>query len=147
MIEKNLKYVILILLVAVLLSASACIDLKTLKTEEKVVHVTATIEENEIPHITNVDVSTHTINLLRYPKDVPPNFPGVYVLVIYAGNRVNYWTSVPYTGSGTYEITTGLRFVPADGSEVRVIVTVNDEMGERIAMNTMNVVIGKNTTK
>jgi len=57
-------------------------------------------------------------------------------LIIYKNNRVNYWTYVPYTGPGTYELTTGLRFIPADEEEARVIVTVNDDMGDRIAMNT-----------
>jgi hypothetical protein len=65
----------------------------------------------------------------------------VYVHVIYTSHRIDYWTSVPYTGPGNYEITVGLRAVPPDGSDVRVIVTVNNEDGDRIAMNTTNIVI------
>ena len=48
---------------------------------------------------------------------------------------------MPYTGPGTYELTSGLRFIPDDGEEARVIVTVNDETGERIAMNTTTVIM------
>ena len=101
----------------------------------------AEIIENNIPEITNVETNSILIDELKYPKDVPPNFPGVYVLVIYKSGRINYWTSVPYTGPGTYEITTGLRAIPADGEDARVIVTVNDETGDRIAMNTTTVTI------
>jgi len=120
-----------ILLIALVISAtSGCMESK------KVVNIKATIIENDLPLITDIETSTELIHALKYPQDIPPNFPGVYVLIIYNNNRVNYWTSVPYTGPGTYELTTGLRFIPADGEEARVIVTVNDDMGDRIAMNT-----------
>lgn len=119
----------------VLLFTSGCLESK------KAVTIKAEILENDVPQITNVETNTVLINELKYPKDIPPNFPGVYVLVIHKSNRINYWTSVPYTGPGTYEITTGLRFIPDDGEEARVIVTVNDEMGDRIAMNTTVVTI------
>jgi glycosyltransferase A (GT-A) superfamily protein (DUF2064 family) len=108
---------------------------------KKVVKIKATIIENDTPQITNVEANSELIDVLKYPKDIPPNFPGVYVLVIHKSNRINYWTSVPYTGPGTYELTTGLRFIPADGEDARVIVTVNNEMGDRIAMNTTTVTI------
>lgn len=140
---KNvIKYAVVVLLMAVLIAAFAHGYLKT----EKVVTVSATIEEvtvgeNEVPHVTAISAGVDRINLLKYPKDIPANFPGVYVLMVHEGHRINYWTSVPYTGSGTYNLTVGMGSVPIDGSEVRVIVTVNDEMGERIAMNTTNVVI------
>ncbi|MCD6207385.1 MAG: hypothetical protein J7J06_05255 [Methanosarcinales archaeon] len=112
----------------------------------KVVKVTATIEEvtvgeHKIPDITDVDAGADRIRLISYPKDVPPNFPGVYVHVICASNRIEHWTSVPYTGPGTYNITAGLRFIPSDGTKVRVIVAVTDEKGNRIAMNTTDTVI------
>lgn len=138
---KYLKYIVFILLVVVTL----VLFTHGLKTE-KVVMVAATIEEvavegGEVPQITDINVSTDRVNLLRYPKDVPPNFPGVWVLVVYSGNRINYWTSVPYTGSGTYEITTGLGSVPPDGSEVYIVVNVDNDSGVRIARNTTNAII------
>jgi hypothetical protein len=120
-----------IFIITIFLSTSGCLESK------KVIKINATIAENEFIEITDVDASSVSIEALRYPKDIPPNFPGVYVLVIYANNRISYWTSVPYTGPGTYEITTGLRFIPKDGENVKAIITVNDEMGNRIAMKTV----------
>ena len=128
------KIFIIIFITTVLLSTSGCLESK------KVVKIKATIVDNDPPLITNVEANSELIEALKYPKDIPPNFPGVYVLIIYNSNRLNYWTSVPYTGSGTYEITTGLRFIPEDGEEARAIVTVNDEMGNRIALNTTTVI-------
>lgn len=126
---------IILLITLVLLSTSGCMESK------KVVKIKATIIENDTPQITNVEANSELIDVLKYPKDIPPNLPGVYVLVIHKSNRINYWTSVPYTGPGTYELTSGLRFIPADGEDARVIVTVNDETGDRIAMNTTTVTI------
>ena len=143
MIKKNLKYVILVLLIAVMLVTFTHGYLKT----GKVVKVTATVEEatvggHTIPHVTDINAGADRIKLIRYPtKDLPPNFPGVYVHVICASNRIEHWTSVPYTGPGTYNITAGLRFMPPDGTKVRVIVAVTDEKGNRIAMNTTDAVI------
>ena len=124
-----------VIITLILLSASGCLESK------KVVKIKATIIENDIPQITEVESRSELIGALKYPKDVPPNFPGVYVLIIYKSGRINYWTSVPYTGPGTYELTSGLSFIPDDGEEARVIVTVNDDMGNRIAMNTTVVTI------
>lgn len=124
-----------ILIILVLLSTSGCLESK------KAITINAVIEENDVPLITSVVAKTESISALKYPTDIPPNFPGVYVLVIYNNNRVNYWTSIPYTGPGSYEITTGLRFDINEGENARVIVTVNDEMGDRIAINTSTVVI------
>ena len=133
--QKQLfKIFFIIFITIVLLSTSGCLESK------KVVKIKATIVDNNAPLITNVEANSELIEALKYPKDIPPNFPGVYVLIIYNNNRLNYWTSVPYTGPGTYEITTGLRFIPADGEEARAIVTVNDEMGNRIALNTTTVI-------
>jgi len=131
---KITKNMLTFMLIALLLSAtSGCLESK------KVVNIKATITENDIPVITTVDASTELIDALKSPKDIEPNFPGVYVLIIYENNRINYWTSVPYTGPGDYELTSGLRFIPNDGEEARVIVTVNDDMGDRIAMSTTTV--------
>ena len=127
------KIFTIFLITSILLFSAGCLESK------KVVQIKAEIIEDNGPQFTNVEANTELIEALKYPKDIPPNLPGVYVLVIYANNRINYWTSVPYTGPGTYEITTGLRFFPADGEEARVIVTVNDETGDRIAMSTVQV--------
>ena len=124
-----------VIITLILLSASGCLESK------KVVTIKAEIVENDIPQITNVEANSELIEALKYPKDIQPNFPGVYVLVIYKNNRINYWTSVPYTGPGTYELNCGLKFIPDDGEEARVIVTVNDETGERITMNTTTVIM------
>jgi len=131
--KQLFKFFFIIIIAIVLLSTSGCLESK------KVIKIKATIVDNNVPLITNVDANSELIEALKYPKDIPPNFPGVYVLIIYNNNRLNYWTSVPYTGPGTYEITTGLRFIPPDGEEARAIVTVNDEMGNRIALNTTTV--------
>ncbi len=132
--KQLFKIFFILFITIVLLSTSGCLESK------KVVKIKATIVDNNVPLITNVEANSELIEALKYPKDIPPNFPGVYVLIIYNSNRLNYWTSVPYTGPGTYEITTGLRFIPADGEEARAIVTVNDEMGNRIALNTTTVI-------
>ena len=133
-VESIFKIFTIFLIISLLLFSSGCLESK------KVVKIKTEIIEDNGPQITDVEANTELMEALKYPKDIPPNLPGVYVLVIYANNRINYWTSVPYTGPGTYEMTTGLRFFPADGEEARVIVTVNDEMGDRIAMSTAKVI-------
>ncbi|MCK4652382.1 MAG: hypothetical protein KAT13_04790, partial [Methanosarcinales archaeon] len=80
-----------------------CTDAGDVFKTKKAVQVSATIDEvplgdGMIPQITSVDASTREINLLKYPKDVPPNLPGMYVHVIYTSHRIDYWSSVPYTG-------------------------------------------------
>ena len=130
-----LKVLLIIIIILVLLSTSGCMESK------KAITIKATIEENEVPLITSVESKIESIPALKYPKDIQPNFPGVYVLIISGNNRVNYWTSIPYTGSGIYEMTTGLRFDINEGETARVIVTVNDENGDRIAINTSTIII------
>ncbi|HIE32369.1 MAG TPA: hypothetical protein EYP67_08370 [Methanosarcinales archaeon] len=145
---KGLKHAIFVVSLVMLLSVSVhgCMNAGDIFKTKKVVRVSATIDEvplgeDTIPQITAVDAGVGEISLLKYPKDIPPNLPGVYVHVIYTNHRIDYWTSVPYTGPGDYEITVGLRALPPDGSEVRVIIAVNNEDGDRIAMNTTNIVI------
>jgi hypothetical protein len=134
--ENNiLKIFTSLLIILVLLSTSGCMESK------KAITIKATIEENEAPLITSLEAKIESIPALKYPKDIKPNFPGVYVLIISGNNRVNYWTSIPYTGPGIYEITTGLRFDINEGETARVIVTVNDESGDRVAINTSTIII------
>lgn len=148
MTEKGLRHAAFVVSLIMLLAVSmhGCLDVGDAFKTKKAVQVSATIDEvplegGMIPQITTIDASTCEINLLKYPKDVPTNLPGMYVHVIYTSNRIDYWSSVPYTGPGDYEITVGLSTVPPDGSDVRVIVTVNNEGGDRIAVNTTNIVI------
>ncbi|RZN43522.1 MAG: hypothetical protein EF813_00485 [Methanosarcinales archaeon] len=134
----------LIMLFAV--STHGCLDVGDAFKTKKVVQVNARIgevprEDGVIPKIMIIDATTREINLLKYPKDIPTNLPGMYVHVIHTSHRIDYWSSVPYTGPGDYEITVGLRTLPPEGSDVRVIVTVNNEDGDRIAVNETKIVI------
>ncbi|MCK5109703.1 MAG: hypothetical protein KAR25_08425 [Methanosarcinales archaeon] len=148
MTEKGLRHTAFVVSLIMLLAVSmhGCLDVGDVFKTKKAVQVSATIDEvslgdGTVPQIRTINASTREISLLKYPKDVPTNLPGMYVHVIYTSHRIDYWSSIPYTGPGDYEITVGLRAVPPEGSDVRVIVTVNNEDGDRIAVNETSIVI------
>ena len=145
---KGLRHTVFVVSLIMLLAVSThgCLDVGDVFKTKKAVQVNATIgevprEDGVVPKIMIINATTREINLLKYPKDIPTNLPGMYVHVIHTSHRIDYWSSVPYTGPGNYEITVGLRTVPPEGSDVRVIVTVNNEDGDRIAVNETKIVI------
>ena len=127
---RLLKLLSLMLIIVLVVGSSGCLTTPTISVR------TTIGEEGEIPTVESIEVEQGVVDALREPKNHPPSMPGVYVLVIKERmGAINYWTSVPYVGPGTYELTAGFRTAPNPGDNLRVLVQVVDEQGDAIARN------------
>ncbi len=82
------------------------------------------------------DVTAHLelVSKLALPKGTLLITPGVTVVVIQNMQMIGEWTSVPYNGTGVYNITVGLTKYPEPGETVRVIARVVDSQSQNIAV-------------
>lgn len=80
------------------------------------------------------------VNKISQPKGTQLITPGVTVIVIQNMEIIGEWTSVPYSGTGIYNLTVGLIKNPNPGDTVRVLARVMNAQSQNIA------VVGKEIT-
>ncbi len=82
------------------------------------------------------DVTAHleSIKKLSEPKGTLLVTPGVTVTVIQNMQIIGEWTSVPYNGSGVYNLTVGLTKYPKSGDTISVVARLMDEKSQNIAV-------------
>ena len=135
----EMKIKILLVLILLIVSISGCLDRPTFGAVP-VLHVKVEIgRTTDMPIIENVKVEQGRIAALQQVgRDLPASFPGVHVYIFKGALPLNYWTSMPYEGPGTYELTAEFKSVPAPGDGLRIFVKVVDNAGETIAHNYLN---------
>lgn len=121
----------IIILSLLLFSTSAC-----LQTSVPVIEADIMVEfVDERPVITSINLSSSEMNVLLAPKGTDVGFPSVNGQTITNFEKVGYWAAVPYEGAGEYHLTLGFRreALPEELDHIKVVITVNDEMGKPIA--------------
>lgn len=114
---------IVALLILMISTFSGCIE-----TQAAAADVTVIMEEDYL----RVNMTPLMVNKISQPRDYVPAAPGLFVYVL-AKNKtaVNYewlsrWSSVEFTGAGTYNMRIGLWRMPRDNEDVKIIVQVVD---------------------
>lgn len=90
--------------------------------------------EGDLNNATIGDITAHlqSVNKISEPKSNLLITPGVTVVVLQDMQMIGEWTSVPYNGSGNYNLTVGLTKNPKPGDIVRVVVRVLNERSENM---------------
>jgi hypothetical protein len=86
-------------------------------------------EINHVPTIDNMTAYLVPVSKISEPKGTQMFLPGVTVKIIQNGEDISDWTSVPYTGNGTYKIPVGLWKYPKKGEFVVISVILVDPVG------------------
>ncbi len=82
--------------------------------------------------IEDVNANLQSVSKISEPKSNLLIIPGVTVVILQNMQMIGEWTSVPYSGSGTYNLTVGLTKNPKPGDTVRVVVRVLNEKSENM---------------
>ncbi len=90
--------------------------------------------KGDLNNTTIGDITAHlqSVSKISEPKSNLLITPGVTVVVLQNMQMIGEWTSVPYNGSGSYNLTVGLTKNPRPGDTVRVIVRVLNARSENI---------------
>jgi hypothetical protein len=92
------------------------------------------VVKGDLNNATIGDITTHlqSVNKISEPKSNLLITPGVTVVVLQDMQMIGEWTSVPYNGSGVYNLAVGLTKNPKPGDTIRVIVRIMNEKSENI---------------
>ncbi|MDD5474659.1 MAG: hypothetical protein PHU34_11025 [Candidatus Methanoperedens sp.] len=108
-----------------------------LKTE---IRINGSVRGNEtVAEIENINAHFEPYSKIGLPKMSGLDAPGVMVVAIHKTQMIGQWTSVPYKGTGIYNITIGLTTNPNPGDIVRVDVRVVDKKGNNLAIQNKEV--------
>ncbi len=88
----------------------------------------------DLNNATIEDITAHlqSVSKIGEPKSNLLITPGVTVVVLQNMQMIGEWTSVPYNGSGTYNLTVGLINNPKPGDTVKVVVRVLNKNSENM---------------
>jgi hypothetical protein len=108
-----------------------------LKTE---IRINGSLRGNEtVAEIENITAHFEPYSKISVPTMTGLDAPSVMVVVIHKSRMIGQWTSVPYKGTGVYNITIGLGANPNPGDIVSVNVRVVDKKGNNIAIQNKEV--------
>jgi hypothetical protein len=82
--------------------------------------------------IEDINANLQSVSKISEPKSNLLIVPGVTVVVLQDMRMIGEWTSVPYNGSGTYNLTVGLTEYPKSGDIVKVVVRVMNARSENM---------------
>lgn len=78
------------------------------------------LENGTPPRVDNLTAILVPVTKVSEPKGTGLYLPGLVVLPLQNGEMIGPWTSVPYTGNGTYNIKAGLVKYPKKGEFVLI---------------------------
>jgi hypothetical protein len=92
------------------------------------------VVKGDLNNATIGDINAHLqpVNKISEPKSNLLITPGVTVVVLQNMQMIGEWTSVPYNGSGTYNLTVDLIKYPKSGDIIRVVVRVMNAQSENM---------------
>ena len=91
-----------------------------------------------LPYIQNISsdavLEQETVSVVEAPQDIPLELPAVVARAYDADTGVvlSYWTSVPYEGPSTYDLTISFHEEPEKGDTIKIILEINDIHGDDI---------------
>ncbi len=90
-------------------------------------------ESKTTPVIESIAAHFDPYSIVSVPKRTENiDAPGIMAVVIYNQQMIGKWTSVPYNGTGVYNITIGLSTKPNPGDMVNIIIRVVDKNAKTI---------------
>ncbi|MCZ7383536.1 MAG: hypothetical protein O8C63_02175 [Candidatus Methanoperedens sp.] len=108
-----------------------------LKTE---IRINGSVRGNEtVAEIENITAHFEPHSKISVPTMTGLDAPGVMVVVTRKSQMIGQWTSVPYRGTGVYNITIGLGANPNPGDILSINVRVVDKKGKNIAIQNKEV--------
>lgn len=116
-----MRFIVVVLLLIALTMASGCLGEKTVIKANVVI-----TEHNGTPFIESIDVTSAKVSKAENYNQVSNDLPGVYMNTIWNSGQIDYWRSVPYGGSGEYEIISELKRIPNEGDKVDVHIRIYD---------------------
>lgn len=101
------------------------------------------VVEGDLNNTTIGDLTAHlqSVNKISEPKSNLLITPGVTVVVLQDMQMIGEWTSVPYNGSGVYDLTIGLIKYPKPGETVRVTARVTDANSQDIEVVSKEIIL------
>jgi hypothetical protein len=119
--------VILILLIAVIAGIF-------FTTREDAVYIKVSVNltqlnDTPVPRIDNLTAILVPTTKVSEPKETDLFAPGILVVPFKNATMIGYWTSVPYNGTGTYNLNVGLTEYPKKGDEVLINIRFLDANG------------------
>jgi multidrug efflux pump subunit AcrA (membrane-fusion protein) len=99
--------------------------------------------KGDLNNATIGDITAHlqSVNKISEPKSNLLVTPGITVVVLQDMQMIGEWTSVPYNGSGTYNLTVGLIKSPKPGETVRVTARVTNANSQDIEVVSKNIIL------
>ncbi len=99
--------------------------------------------KGDLNNATIEDITAHlqSTNKISEPKSNLLITPGVTVVVLQNMQMIGEWTSVPYNGSGVYNLTIGLIKYPKPGEIVRVTARVIDANSKDIEVVSKEIIL------
>ncbi len=91
--------------------------------------------------IEDINANLQSVSKISEPKSNLLIIPGVTVVVLQNMRMIGEWTSVPYKGSGTYNLTVGLINNPKSGDTIRVVVRVLDKNSENMDVRAKDITL------
>lgn len=90
------------------------------------------LNDRPLPRIDNLTAILVPTTKVSEPKGTELFTPGILVVPLMEGKMIGYWTSVPYNGTGTYELDIGLTQYPKKGDWVVINIRYLDVGGEEL---------------
>lgn len=95
-------------------------------------------DNNSAPRIDNMTAFLVPVPKISEPKATQAFTPGIVVMIFQNQEQMSGWTSVPYTGNGTYNIAVGLFKYPKAGEWVLINIRLVDAEGTEFTSVTYN---------
>ncbi len=90
------------------------------------------LEGTDVPRIDNLTASLVPIQKVSEPRGTNIFSPGLVALPLQNDQVIGYWTSVPYNGTGNYDLKVGLTRYPKKGDQVLINLRILDSNGTEI---------------
>ncbi|VVB86894.1 Uncharacterised protein [uncultured archaeon] len=99
--------------------------------------------KGDLNNATIGDITAHlqSVNKISEPNSNLLITPGVTVVVLQNMQMIGEWTSVPYNGSGVYNLTVGLINNPKPGDIVRVTARVTNANSQDIEVVSKEIIL------
>lgn len=91
--------------------------------------------------IEDITARLEKVTKVSVPKGTLLITPGVTVTVIKDMAMIGEWTSVPYNGTGVYNLTVGLTKVPESGDILRVVARVMNAQSQNMDVRYKDIIL------
>ena len=124
------------LVIVILVASFYYLGQKTEGTSVLQVQVTVKGNIDDVNNLTVEDISAYLdpVNRISEPKGNFLITPGVTVIILQNKRSIGQWTSVPFNGTGVYNLTVGFAEYPVIGQNLTVVARVLNEKSQNVAV-------------